>query len=71
MLSDCSAAEITSLMSYTVLMGAAIFLWIIFIGWLMWSSKADKEVFLFYAWASMIVIGALGWIYESIFGPIT
>ena len=39
-------------------MGAAIFLWIIFIGWLMWSSKADKEVFLFYAWASMIVIGA-------------
>lgn len=36
-----------------------------------WSSKADKEVFLFYAWASMIVIGALGWIYESIFGPIT
>ena len=42
-----------------------------FIGWLMWSSKADKEVFLFYAWASMIVIGALGWIYESNFGPIT
>ena len=52
-------------------MGAAIFLWIIFIGWLMWSSKADKEVFLFYAWAPMTIIDALGWIYESIFGPIT
>ena len=30
-------------------MGAAIFLWILFVGWLMWSSKADKEMFLFYA----------------------
>ncbi len=44
-------------------MGVAILLWIVFLGWLMWSSKADKEVFLFYAWTSMIVIGVLGWIY--------
>ena len=63
MLSDCSAAEITSLMSYTVLMGAAIFLWIIFIGWLMWSSKSAKEVFLFYAWSAMIAAGSLNLLY--------
>ena len=71
MLSDCSAAEITSLMSYTVLMGAAIFLWIIFIGWLMWISKSDKEVFLFYTWSAMFITGLLGIVYEAIFGVIT
>ena len=52
-------------------MGFFIFLWIIFLGWLMWSSKSDKEVFLFYAWPSMIISGVLGLIYEAIFGVIT
>lgn len=52
-------------------MGSAIVLWICFLGWLMWSSKADKEVFLFFAWVSMLVIGLLGNIYEAIFGVIT
>lgn len=58
-------------MSYTVLMGAAIFLWIIFIGWLMWSSKDAKETFLFYSWVSLIVMNILGFLYEVFFSPIT
>lgn len=33
--------------------GFFIFLGIGFLAWLMWSSKTDKETFLFYAWASM------------------
>lgn len=37
--------------------GFIIFLGIIFLGWLMWSSKTDKEVFLFYSWAAMLIIG--------------
>ena len=52
-------------------MGAAIFLWILFVGWLMWSSKADKEMFLFYAWSTMIIVGILGFFYEAIFGRIS
>lgn len=40
-------------------MGAAIFLWILFLAWLMWSSKTQKETFLFYAWTSVLVGGAL------------
>ena len=40
-------------------MGAAIFLWICFLGWLMWSSKAQKETFLGIAWALMFVAGLL------------
>lgn len=38
-------------------MGVAIFLWILFLAWLMWSSKGQKESFLFYAWAFMLIIG--------------
>jgi hypothetical protein len=37
-----------------------------FLGWLMWSSKTDKEVFLFYSWATLIVVGTLGTAYEFI-----
>ena len=40
-------------------MGAAIFLWILFLAWLMWSSKAQKETFLFYAWSGMIAMSVL------------
>ena len=47
-------------------MGFFIFLWIIFLGWLMWSSKSDKEVFLFYAWAAMIIGGILNFICEGV-----
>lgn len=47
-------------------MGAAIFLWILFVGWLMWSSKADKEMFLFYAWSTMIGGTILYFIYEGV-----
>jgi hypothetical protein len=39
--------------------GFIIFIGIIFLGWLMWSSKSDKEVFLFYLWAVMIGGGTL------------
>lgn len=52
-------------------MGFFIFLWIIFIGWLMWSSKSDKEVFLFYTWSAMLITGLLGIVYEAIFSVIT
>lgn len=47
-------------------MGAAIFLWILFLAWLMWSSKSQKETFMFYGWAALIVTGALGALYEFI-----
>lgn len=39
--------------------GFIIFIGIIFLAWLMWSSKTAKEVFLFYAWALMIGGGTL------------
>lgn len=29
----------------------------------MWSSKAQKETFLFYAWSAMIIVGSLNLIY--------
>jgi len=45
-------------------MGLAIFLWILFLAWLMWSSKSQKETFLFYAWTSMIIFGSLGLLYD-------
>ena len=32
---------------------------IVFIAWLMWSSKAQKETFLGLAWALMFVVGFL------------
>lgn len=35
-------------------MGVAIFLCILFLAWLTWSSKAQKETFLFYVWAVML-----------------
>ncbi len=44
-------------------MGAAIFLLILFLAWLMWSNKVQKESFLFYAWSSMIIVGTLHLIY--------
>ena len=47
-------------------MGLAIFLWILFIGWLMWSSKAAKEEFLFYAWAAMLGMTAVQAIYHIV-----
>jgi len=40
-------------------MGLAIFLWIIFLAWLMWSSTAAKETFLFYTWAAMLCMSVL------------
>lgn len=40
-------------------MGFFVFIGIIFLGWLMWSSKSDKEVFLFYFWALMIGGGTI------------
>ena len=52
-------------------MGAAIFLWILFVAWLMWSSKDAKETVLFYSWVSLIVMNILGFLYEVFFGPIT
>ena len=52
-------------------MGVAIFLWILFVAWLMWSSKDAKETFLFYSWVSLIVMNILGFLYEVFFGPIT
>lgn len=39
--------------------GIFVFSGIIFIAWLMWSSKVAKEKFLFYAWAAMIAMSAL------------
>lgn len=36
--------------------GLIIFAGIIFLAWLMRSNKSDKEVFLFYAWTSMIFV---------------
>lgn len=42
--------------------GLFIFIGIIFLAWLMWSSKSDKEVFLFYAWVLMIGGGTLYYI---------
>ena len=52
-------------------MGVAILLWIGLLGWLMWSSKSDKEVFLFYTLSAMLISGLLGIVYEAIFGVIT
>lgn len=40
-------------------MGAAIFLWICFLGWLMWSSEEQKQSFLFYTWATMLGSGII------------
>ncbi len=39
--------------------GFIIFLGILFVGWLMFSSKTDKELFLGYAWAAMIGGGVI------------
>lgn len=39
--------------------GLIIFVGILFIAWLMWSSKADKELFLGYMWVVMIGGGVL------------
>lgn len=44
--------------------GFFVFLWILFIGWLMYSSKADKEVAMACMWATMIVVGTLGTAFE-------
>lgn len=38
-------------------------IWFAFVGWLMWSSKAQKETFLFYAWSTMVTIGTLHLLY--------
>ena len=46
--------------------GFFIFIGICFLGWLMWSNKTDKEVFLFYSWAALIVVGTIGTAYEFI-----
>lgn len=43
--------------------GFIIVIGIIFLGWLMWSSKSAKEVFLFYAWSAMIAAGSLNLLY--------
>ena len=32
---------------------------VVFIAWLMWSSKAQKETFLGFAWVLMFVVGFL------------
>lgn len=45
-------------------MGAAIFLWICFVGWLMWSSKASKETFLLYSWAAILGSGVVEALYH-------
>ena len=37
--------------------GIIIFVGILFIAWLMWSSKEQKEMFLFYGWAAMLIVG--------------
>lgn len=36
-------------------MALTLFFGTIFIGWLMWSTKDQKEMFLFYAWSGMIL----------------
>lgn len=46
--------------------GFIIFLGIIFIGWLMYSSKTDKELFLGYSWAAMIGSTVIYSIYQFI-----
>ncbi|MFA7290878.1 MAG: hypothetical protein WC023_01395 [Rhodocyclaceae bacterium] len=43
--------------------GLFIFLGILFLAWLMWSSKDDKESFLFYVWGAMIAVGSLNLVY--------
>lgn len=32
-------------------------IWFAFVAWLMWSSKEQKETFLFYGWAAMLIVG--------------
>ena len=32
---------------------------LLFVGWLMWSSKDAKEMFLFYSWAAMLGSGVI------------
>lgn len=39
-------------------------LWFAFVGWLMWSNKVSKEMFLFYAWGAMLVSGIVGLILQ-------
>lgn len=43
--------------------GFLIVFGILFIGWLMFSSKANKEAFLGYAWAAMITVGSVHLVY--------
>lgn len=47
-------------------MGLAIFVGAIFIGWLMWSNKAQKETFLGLSWALMILAILAESIYRAI-----
>ncbi len=49
-------------------MGVAIFLWILFVGWIMWSSKDAKETFLFYAWVTMLLLGLGPYVFMAIAG---
>lgn len=46
--------------------GFFIFIGIIFLAWLMWSSKSDKEVFLFYLWSAALGVTALQGLYHLI-----
>lgn len=32
-------------------------IWLAFVAWLMFSTKEQKETFLFYAWAIMLIVG--------------
>ena len=46
--------------------GLVVFFGILFIGWLMYSSKSDKEVFLFYFWALTIGGGILYYAFKFV-----
>ena len=48
-------------------MGAAVLLWALFLAWLMWSSKDQKEMFLFYLWSSAIVMIIIEAAYHLLF----
>lgn len=48
-------------------MELGIIVGIIFLAWLMWSSKSQKEMFLFYAWSGMILMIILEAAYHLLF----
>lgn len=48
-------------------MELGIIVGILFLAWLMWSSKDQKEMFLFYLWSGLAAVGTLHLIYLLLF----